>query len=174
MKRFLWWAWALDLVCTAGVGAFLPVAIHLRDQSTQVSLLAAHSNLNTALVGAQAYYLNSNNSFKGLGAVPSCPYSCPSGEPDYVVRRPSTGPWVISVAVRPDGQHVVMVAFAKQAATCVGVVAIAAQPTFRPELGQGRVDYFQISPSSARACNAASLRSPPVSTRTSRPQRASI
>jgi hypothetical protein len=162
VRRFLRWLWALDLLCTAGSSAVLPVAVHLHDQSVQAerdSFVAAHSNILSAVTGASAFYGNNHDSFKGIVAADAnrCAYSCPASSFYFVASEPSTEPQVITVAVKASGQQIVMAAYVPRAATCVGVLGAAAGQVFQPNFGLGKVSYFQISASSPRACNAASV-----------------
>src|SRR5579875_258859 len=135
------------LVVLLVIGVLLAIAI-----PTFLSVLggtnntAAQADLQTALTGSDAYYANASGSFADLmdpaAALASTLTQVDTGL-DYVTGTSSSGPHVVSVYSSPDGQALVLTAWAPQEDDCWGILDLKARPP-APIFGKSAVGTYYL------------------------------
>lgn len=171
------------LILGALAGCLLALVAYLGYRSTRPSMYvtcgcggtAALSNLQTALTGADAYYADGKDTYRGVNGPVSAAASIGTSDLSeldtgliYVgATHPSTVSRVISVAVRDAGHAIVMTSWAPGQKDCWGILDIRhVLPVRRMLQGQRRaaVYFFVARRATASSCAAAVVVASSIST----------
>jgi prepilin-type N-terminal cleavage/methylation domain-containing protein len=135
------------LVVLLVIGILLAIAVPTFLSVTGgANTTAAQADLQTALTGSDAYYANASDSFANLmnpAAAPASTLTQVDTGLDYVTGTNSSGPHVVSVYYSPDGQALVLTAWAPQEDDCWGILDLKATPR-APIFGESAIGTYYL------------------------------